>query len=94
MQEEVKTKLQALRNSNQQPHAHGPYLIFILHEVFLYLLCLNLASYQSLMTLLYVKLFEGSKLKARKKEGRGKKPVNLSCRERCYNLNEKQHADR
>lgn len=93
MQEEVQTKLQALRNSNQQLHACSPYLIFVLHEVFLYLLCLNLASYQSLMMLLYVKLFEGSKLKARKKKG-GKKPVNLSCRKRCYNLNEKQHADR
>ena len=23
-----------------------------------------------------------------------KKPVNLSCKKRCYNLNEKQHADR
>lgn len=69
MQEEVQTKLQALRNSNQQLHACSPYLIFVLHEVFLYLLCLNLASYQSLMMLLYVKLFEGSKLKARKKKG-------------------------
>lgn len=68
MQEEVKTKLQALRNSNQPLHACSPYLIFISHEVFLYLLCLNLASYQSLMTLLYVKLFGGSKLKARKKK--------------------------
>lgn len=70
MQEEVKTKLQALRNSNQPRHACSPHLIFILHEVFLYLLCLNLASYQSLMMLLYVKLFGASKLKARKqKEG-------------------------
>lgn len=80
-----------IQQSGSSMHA-SHICIFILHEVFLYLLCLNLASYQSLMTLLYVKLFERSKLKTRKKKK--KKPVNLSCRKRCYNLNEKQHADR
>ena len=51
-----------IQQSGSSMHA-SHICIFILHEVFLYLLCLNLASYQSLMTLLYVKLFERSKLK-------------------------------
>lgn len=85
----MNTNLQALMNTvTRQLHACVHILIFILHEVFLYALPkFGLLPKPSDSTLLSFSKDTALKLG-------GRKPVNLSCRKRCYNLNEKQQADR